>query len=299
MKNPDIDATQCSIAHLLGVLCLLLGICAAHAEDKPVVVWYVLDFAPAHIISGAAKGQGYHDANLYALIKRLPELQHRIIYSNGPRAYEALRNTPNACHPATVRTAERTEFMYFSQRVVNWGLPNGLIIRARQAAGFAPFLNAAGELQLEKLLTESPLRIGVIAKRSYGADIDAVLARHRDQVVETVSSNLLASNLNKLDTQNEFDATIGYATELYYLTWSHTVPANFQILPIAEARTLMPVAFGCSKTAEGQHLIELIERTLPQPEVQAAFTSAYLNWLPDERMQTYYRTRLAEQQPAP
>ncbi len=296
--NPDIvHITRHHIARLLGVLCLLLS-ASASAEDKPVVTWYVLDFAPAHIVSGAAKGQGYHDANLYALIKQLPELQHRIIYSNGPRAYEALRNTPNACHPATVWTAERAEFMYFSKRVVNWGLPNGLIIRARQAADFAPFLNAAGELQLEKLLTESRLRIGIIAKRSYGADIDAILARHRDQVLETVSSNLLASNLNKLDTQNEFDATIGYATELYYLTWSNTVPANFQILPIAEARKLMPVVFGCSKTAEGQQLIELIERTLPQPQVQAAFASAYLNWLPDARMQTYYRRRLAEQ-PAP
>jgi len=297
--NPDIvHITRHPIAHLLGVLCLLLS-ASANANDKPVVTWYVLDFAPAHIISGAAKGQGYHDANLYALIKQLPELQHRIIYSNGPRAYEALRNTPNACHPATVWTAERAEFMYFSKRVVNWGLPNGLIIRARQAADFAPFLNAAGELQLEKLLTESPLRIGIIAKRSYGADIDAILARHRDHMVETVSSNLLASNLNKLDTQNEFDATIGYATELYYLTWSNTVPANFQILPIAEARKLMPVVFGCSKTAEGQRLIELIERTLPQPQVQTAFAKAYLDWLPDEPTKTYYRTRLAEQQPAP
>jgi uncharacterized protein (TIGR02285 family) len=297
--NPDIvHITRHPIAHLLGVLCLLLS-ASTNANDKPVVTWYVLDFAPAHIISGAAKGQGYHDANLYALIKQLPELQHRIIYSNGPRAYEALRNTPNACHPATVWTAERAEFMYFSKRVVNWGLPNGLIIRARQAADFAPFLNAAGELQLEKLLTESPLRIGIIAKRSYGADIDAILARHRDHMVETVSSNLLASNLNKLDTQNEFDATIGYATELYYLTWSNTVPANFQILPIAEARKLMPVVFGCSKTAEGQRLIELIERTLPQPQVQTAFAKAYLDWLPDEPTKTYYRTRLAEHQPAP
>lgn len=276
------------------LILLVLGIAAPSlAEEKPVVVWYVLDFPPINIIRGSDKGKGGRDTAMRLVIERTPEFTHRIAYSNGPRALDALKNTPNACQPALMFTKERAKFAYYSISS-DWALPNGIIIPAQRAAAFAPHLNTAGELQLEKLLTETAFRLGVNAGRSYGEEIDAILARHRERMVDIVSSNLLSSNLLKLATQSGFDAILGFPTELHYLIRTGVVPAEFRFLPIAEAKNMTLGEIGCSKSEEGRRFIAAFDRVLARPEVQAEIDAATLEWLPPD-LRSYYQQRRSAQ----
>ncbi|MFZ4790706.1 MAG: TIGR02285 family protein [Candidatus Competibacteraceae bacterium] len=294
-RSAILKPRRCALT-LFSLLLLLIVAAPAFTQEKPVVVWYVLDFPPLLIAQGPTKGQGYMDVVMRQLIEQTPEFTHRITHSNTKRIYDTIRDTPNLCNPSTLWTPERTEFMVFSQPILRWkGLPNGIIIRTRQATLFAPFLNTAGELQLEKLLTEFPFRIGIVPDRAYGTEIDQILARHRERLVEVASSNQFASNLLKLATQTEFDAVVGYAEELHYLIGSGAVPAEFQFLPIAEARHLLEGGIGCSKTEEGQRIMAAFDRILSHPEVQAVNEAAYLRWLPNDRLRAYYLQRKAEQ----
>jgi uncharacterized protein (TIGR02285 family) len=263
------------------------------AQDKPVVVWYVLDFPPINIVQGPDKGRGNRDAAMQQVIQHTPEFTHRITTSNGPRALDALKNTPNACQPALMYTAERAKFTEYSISS-DWALPNGVIILPERIADFAPFLNTAGELELEKLLTESTLRFGINVGRSYGEEIDVILARHPERLVDVASSNLFSSNLLKLVSQSGFDATLGFPTELYYLIRTNAVPATFKFLPIAEARSMILGEIGCSKTEQGRQFITAFDRVLARPEVQTAIDAAALEWVPPD-LRDYYRRRKAEQ----
>ena len=279
-------------------LSLLLGVllsASASAEDKPVVTWYVLDFAPINIIQGPNKGQGNRDTAMREVIANTPEFTHRITYSNGPRALDALRNTPNACQPALMYTEERARFAYYSISA-DWALPNGVIITRTRAADFAAFLNAAGELELERLLTQSSLRLGIHSGRSYGEEIDTILARYPARLSPIVSANLLSSTLQKLTTQNQIDATIGFPTELYYLVRTGVVPDAFTFLPIAEAPSMILGEIGCSKTEQGRQFIDAFNRVLARPAVNAAIERAALTWLPPE-LHAYYQHRKAQQIP--
>jgi uncharacterized protein (TIGR02285 family) len=278
---------------LLGVL--LSASVSASAEDKPVVVWYVLDFAPINIIQGPNKGQGNRDTAMHEVIANTPEFTHRITYSNGPRALDALRNTPNACQPALMYTEERARFAYYSISA-DWALPNGVIITRTRAADFAPFLNAAGELELERLLTQSSLRLGIHSGRSYGEEIDTILARYPARLSPIVSANLLSSTLQKLVTQNQIDATIGFPTELYYLVRTGVVPDAFTFLPVAEAPSMILGEIGCSKTEQGRQFINAFNQVLARPAVNAAIERAALTWLPPE-LHAYYQHRKAQQIP--
>ena len=87
---------------LLGLLCSAL---AAHAEDKPVVVWYVLDFAPINIIQGPNKGQGNRDAALRELAELVrPELEAR-----GLRVFEVSATSHEGLRPLTFALASLVE----------------------------------------------------------------------------------------------------------------------------------------------------------------------------------------------
>lgn len=294
MNRHILDSLRRGVARWLGLLFLLGSAIAAAAEDKPVVVWYVLDFPPINIVQGPHKGQGNRDAAMQQVIQHTPEFTHRITTSNGPRALDALKNTPNACQPALMYTEERAKFAYYNAFSSDWALPNGIIILPERAADFAPYLNAAGELELERLLTASTLRIGVNVGRSYGDEIDAILARHPQRLVDVVSSNLFSSNLLKLASQAGFDATVGFPTELYYLIRAGAVPDRFKFLPVAEARSMIRGNIGCSRTEQGRRFMDAFDRVLTQPEVRAAIDAAAIEWVPLD-LRDYYRRRKAEQ----
>jgi uncharacterized protein (TIGR02285 family) len=277
---------------LSGLLLLLIITAPAFAQEKPVVVWYLLDFPPAYIFEGPDKGKGGREILLRLLIEQTPEFAHQITKSNALRMLNAFKDSPNVCSPSLLITEDRTKIAYFSIPY-SLTLPNGMIIRANRAVSVAPFLNDVGEVQLEKLLAETTFRIGVTTGRPYG-DIDSVLNRHRDRLVEVVSSTHFVSTLRKLADQSEYDAILGYPEELAYQVRIGAVPAEFQFLPIAENRRLLPSHVACSKSQEGIRLIARFNQILARPEIQAEAETAYLPWLPDDRLRAYYWQRKAE-----
>jgi len=280
------------VVTLSGLLILLIVAAPAFAKEKPVVVWYVLDFPPAYIFEGPDKGKGGRDILMRLLIEQTPEFTHQITKSNALRMLNAFKDSPNACSASLLKTEDRTKIAYFSIPY-SLTLPNGMIIRAGRAVSVAPFLNDVGEVQLEKLLVETTFRIGVTTGRPYG-DIDPVLNRHRDRLVEVVSSTHFVSNLRKLADQSEYDAILGYSEELAYQVRIGAVPAEFQFLPIAENWRLVPNHLACSKSQEGSRLIARFNQILACPELQAEEETTYLRWLPDDRLRAYYLRRKAE-----
>jgi uncharacterized protein (TIGR02285 family) len=100
----------------------------------------------------------------------------------------------------------------------------------------------------------------------------------------------LASRLQKLAKQDEFDAVVGYPHELRYLARQLSLnEKDFTFLPVAEEPSIVPNHAACSKSAFGKRVAAAINRALADPETLREDIATYRPWLDDETALRYDR----------
>jgi uncharacterized protein (TIGR02285 family) len=237
------------------------------------------------------------------LVSRLHEFRHEIVEAPTRRLMEDLKTKPNVCSVAIVKTPEREAVFDFSAMPVIWTLPNGVITLRNRLPMFTPFLNDRGELRLDTLLSSGKnRRLGILTGRSFGTGIDAVLKKHagHESLVTVPSSDQFASRLLKLANQDEFDAIIGYATELNYVAEQLGLDRRkFAFLPVAEEVPIQPGYVACSKTPFGKRVIASVNRILADKQIQQKIEAAYREWLDPENLALYDRLRSRNANPMP
>jgi uncharacterized protein (TIGR02285 family) len=278
-------------------LLLLLLVCPANfvgaeSDRREVILWYVSDFPPSHILSGPQRGQGMGDRRIQIFTQQLSQFRHQIAVAPFIRFIEAVKTEPNACNAGLLKTPEREAFIEFSAAPYGEALSNGIITTRGRMALFTPFINEFGDLRLNDFLASGKARVGVIPGRSFGAGIDTVLKKYADRAAVVASTDHLATRLVMLANENKFDAAIGYPTELRYLTRELGLDEqNFVFLPVVEEPPLLPAYIACSKSAFGRQVMAAINRALADVEVQNQITAAYIAWLDDETAARYKRLR--------
>ena len=280
--------------HGLAILFLFLLTAFAQAEaiKRETVFWYISDFPPAYILTGPSQGQGMGDRRIQILAKRMPEFRHEIVVAPQSRFMEMVKAKSNVCNAGLLKTPERETFMEFSAVPYGEALPNGIITTRKRLDLFMPFLNNQGELRLDDFLASGKSRLGIIASRSFGAGIDAVLKKYAQRASIVPSSDHLSSRLMKLSNQNEFDAVIAYPTELLYLTRELGLDEKeFVFLPVAEEPQLTGAFIACSKSEFGKEVMAAINRLLADPVVQREIAAAYRAWLPKDAGEHFERLR--------
>jgi uncharacterized protein (TIGR02285 family) len=281
------------IARAAVVLCLAGFSTASNAQSpaREVLYWYISDFPPIYILEGPDQGKGTGDERLRILFKRTPEFDHRIVQAPTIRILEAMKTEPNVCSASFLKTPEREAFLEYSNPFPE-RLPNGVITLRTRLPQLKPFMDKKGVLSVEALLNHGKTRLGIIKGRSFGAGIDAVLNKHAgsSSLVVVPGSALLASRLLKLATQDEFDAVVGYAHELRYLTRQLNLnERDFVFVPVAEEPPLLSSYAACSKSEFGRRAIAAINRALSDPEALREDIAVYRQWLDDETAARYDR----------
>ena len=166
-------AARC-LRHLVLLCGLLPALLLQPASAKERIFWLVRDLPPFTILEGPEKGQGVIDQLLPLLIRQMPEYDHSIVRVNRARGIQMLQDLNSfTCDPTLLWTPERAEYVRFS--VPSLGvLSGGLVLRKDSEALVAPYLDGQ-EVDLHGLLSKAPLKLGVVAERSYGTQIDAIL----------------------------------------------------------------------------------------------------------------------------
>lgn len=278
-------AARC-LRHLVLLCGLLPALLLQPASAKERIFWLVRDLPPFTILEGPEKGQGVIDQLLPLLIRQMPEYDHSIVRVNRARGIQMLQDLNSfTCDPTLLWTPERAEYVRFS--VPSLGvLSGGLVLRKDSEALVAPYLDGQ-EVDLHGLLSKAPLKLGVVAERSYGTQIDAILRQLPDSAFSRHYGNDATANLLQMQQLGRLRMVLGYWPEVRYLVEQQGgALADYRFHPVQGVNRYQFLHVGCSNSELGREAIAHIDQLLPALR-RDVLPGLYARWL-DPALQEDY-----------
>lgn len=278
-------AARC-LRHLALLCGLLPALLLQPASAKERLFWLVRDLPPFTILEGPEKGQGVIDQLLPLLIRQMPEYDHSIVRVNRARGIQMLQDPKSfTCDPTLLWTPERAEYVRFS--VPSLGvLSGGLVLRKDSEALVAPYLDGQ-EVDLHGLLSKAPLKLGVVAERSYGTQIDAILRQLPDSAFSRHYGNDATANLLQMQQLGRLRMVLGYWPEVRYLVEQQGgALADYRFHPVQGVNRYQFLHVGCSNSELGREAIVHIDQLLPALR-RDVLPGLYARWL-DPALQEDY-----------
>lgn len=266
------------LRHLVLLCGLLPALLWQPASAKERLFWLVRDLPPFTIFEGPEKGQGVIDQLLPLLIGQMPEYDHSIVRVNRARGIQMLQD-PNSftCDPTLLWTPERAGYVRFSMPALGV-LSGGLVLRKDSQALVAPYLDGQ-QVDLHGLLSKTTLQLGVVAERSYGTQIDAILRQLPDSALSRHYGNDATANLLQMQQLGRLRLVLGYWHEVRYLVQQQGGSlADYRFYPVQGVPRYQFLHVGCSDTELGRAAIAHIDQLLP-PLRQALLPAQYARWL--------------------
>ncbi|MEB6591585.1 TIGR02285 family protein [Pseudomonas asiatica] len=248
------------------------------ANAKERVFWLVRDLPPFTIFEGAEQGQGVIDQLLPLLIRQMPEYDHSIVRVNRARGIQMLQDRNSfTCDPTLLWTPERAEYVRFSMPSLGV-LSGGLVLRKESQALVAPYLDGQ-EVDLHGLLSKAALKLGVVAERSYGTQIDAILRQLPDTVLSRHYGNDATANLLQMQQLGRLRMVLGYWPEVRYLIQQQGgSQADYQFHSVQGVKRYQFFHVGCSDNELGRAAVAHIDRLLPALR-RDVLPGLYARWL--------------------
>ncbi|MDD2107885.1 MULTISPECIES: TIGR02285 family protein [Pseudomonas] len=278
-------AARC-LRHLVLLCGLLPALLLQPVSAKERLFWLVRDLPPFTILEGPEKGQGVIDQLLPLLIRQMPEYDHSILRVNRARGLQMLQDPKSfTCDPTLLWTPERAEYVRFS--VPSLGvLSGGLVLRKDSEALVAPYLDGQ-EVDLHGLLSKTPLKLGVVAERSYGTQIDAILRQLPDTAFSRHYGNDATANLLQMQQLGRLRMVLGYWPEVRYLVEQQGgALADYRFHPVQGVNRYQFLHVGCSNSELGREAIAHIDQLLPALR-RDVLPGLYARWLDPALQESY------------
>ncbi|WP_449434621.1 TIGR02285 family protein [Pseudomonas putida] len=278
-------------ACLLRVLALLCGLLVLPAHAKERILWLVRDLPPFTIFEGPEQGRGVIDRWLPRLIEQLPEYEHDIVRVNRARGIQMLQDPASfTCDPTLLWTAERARFVAFSQPTLGV-LSSGLVVHKQSQALLAPFV-VDQQVDLHRLLSNTQLKLGIVAERSYSRQVDDVLQQLPDTAVSRHYGKHATANLLQMQQLGRLQLVLGYWPEARYLIQQQGRSLeDYQFHSIQGVNRYQFLHVGCSNSALGRAAIARIDQLLPALR-QKTLPRQYARWLDPQSREEYLRQSL-------
>ncbi|MDR6915050.1 uncharacterized protein (TIGR02285 family) [Pseudomonas sp. 3296] len=255
------------------------------AQPKETLIWLLRDLPPTMIFEGPKKGQGIIDQMLPLLIAGMPQYEHTLMRVNRARGMQMLHEPSFTCDPSLVWTKEREQWIAFSIPAFR-AVSNGLVVRKENRPVLEPFLSD-GEVDLAALLAGSGKKVGVVAERSYGQVLDALLKQAPAGALTPHYGNDALGSLLQMQRLGRLQVVLGYWPEIRYLAGqAHISDDELAFYPIKGTGKYMSGYIGCTNTDQGRQAISEINqllRTLPHERLDPL----YADWLDPERRKDY------------
>ncbi|MGY3300604.1 uncharacterized protein (TIGR02285 family) [Pseudomonas sp. TE6288] len=274
------------IRHLPLLLCLVFSALAAQlAEARERLLWLVRDLPPFTIFEGPAKGQGVIDQLLPKLIAQMPKYDHQIVRVNRARGIQMLQEHSFTCDPTLLWTPERARYVHFSQPSLGV-LSSGLVVRKRDQALLEPYLDGQ-QVDLQRLLAQTRLKLGIVAERSYSVQVDDVLKQLPDSAFSRHYGNDATASLLEMQQLGRLQLVLGYWPEVRYLIQQQNGSLDdYRFYPIRGVNRYQFLHVGCSDTALGREAIANIDQLLPMLR-RDTLPGLYARWLDPELQEDY------------
>ncbi|WJV21963.1 MULTISPECIES: TIGR02285 family protein [Pseudomonas] len=270
---------------------LALGTWPQVSQARNTLVWVLRDLPPTTIFEGPQKGRGVIDQALPVLMASLPEYDHQIVHVNRARGMQMLREQPFVCDPALMFNLQRAQWIAFS--ITSFRVfSNGLAVRRKDRDGVQPFIHD-GQIDLRALLASAPHNVGVVAERSYGEQIDSLLAQAPPGALMAHYGNSAIGNLLQMQRHGRLKALIGYQPEIRFQAQQQGIdPNELEFYPIQGMPKYQSVNVGCSNTAQGRQAVERINRALLKLRPDTLL-ELYAQWLEPSLREQYRSDALA------
>ncbi len=266
---------------------LALAFCAlpATGQARDTLTWLLRDMAPVTIFSGPDQGQGAIDRLMPILIAHMPEYDHVLMRVNRARGLQML-NEPNfTCDPTLLWTAERAKKIIFS--IPTYAVfSNGLIVRKDDLSLFTPFI-ADRHVDLQALLASKTVKVGVVAERSYGPVIDAILQQTVPDELNLHYGNDAIGSLLQMQRLGRLQAMISYWPEARYQAHQQGIrESELVFLPVKDTPKYQFTHIGCSDTEQGRQAMAIINREMRVLREQY-LVGFYAQWLDEQKRAEY------------
>lgn len=275
---------------VLFTCCLhIIGLDSTVAQDDSQLVWYHAFFPPVTITEGPDQGKGFYDKITQHLIRELPQYDHTLQVANYQRMLQEIKDGSRVCCASLYKTAEREKFTAFSVPVVVV-LPNGVTIRKDQQDLFKPYITEAGEIELDRVLQDEKLLLGVAKGRKYSGGIDEILAEYANDnnMIKRSGKDVFKGLLGML-AAGRVNYLLGYPVEAQYLAEKAGYRDQILFHPVAGTNQSYTLGYvGCPDTPWGRGVIDNINKVLLENRDTETFYGYYESWL-DEKTARNYR----------
>jgi len=272
------------------LLALLLTAASLHAGAETVprvdtITWLSGEPSPAADSISSRSNAALSDRLVPYMLAHWPQVRHQIVQANPRRAWQMLSNGEQVCQSSSVRTAEREKLAYFTNTLM--GPPLQLIVRRDRLATLPR--NAAGEVELARLLADERLRGALVDGRSYGGFIDGLLDRRPagGKSLALYASADFGSKILPMLGMGRADYTIGYDVALSQARVVDARLGDLLTQPIAGASEPMLAGVACPRTPWGLAAIRGIDKVLGTPAGAAMLRESAERWLTPEARQLY------------
>lgn len=258
----------------------------ASAETKKTIHWYLADVPAVHVAEGVQKQQGFIDLVFYKeIIPVLPNYNHQSEFVPASRREGMLNSEKTACAPGLYKSGTRASNTVFSEPYLAV-LPPGVYSLAADEATLKKYSDKNDILDLEKLLKSKEVTIGIVRGRSYGSDVDALLAKPEyDKQLFQISSKGSVENLVKMLRNNRVDAVLANPFESSFLTAAAGASESmFRFRPILQQAPFHLVYASCANSEQGRVVIQEINKIIASPGFKEKAHNYYQTWLKKEQL---------------
>jgi len=215
--------------------------------------------------------------------------RHRLVIANAKRSWGMLRAGENACHLMALHTPEREAMAYFVD--THLVPPLQLIVRAATLPRLPR--NAAGEVDIWRLLRRTELQGAVVEGRSYGPALDQLLAqRAGSSQPKSYTPADFGHRLLEMMLLGRVDYIIDYDFALQQRKAMMPALQDLTPVPLMGHDEMLVSGIACPRTPWGARVVRRLAALLATPAgVQSLKASFDLELSPQAR--TRYGARIA------
>lgn len=258
-------------------LVLSLALLSAATRAGENITWLHPEFPPSYIEFGEFAGQGYLDRQLAVLQAKLPGFTHSVATAPLARVWHELPRADGFCFLGASPTEERLKLGLFSRKGILTPIIQ-LAVRAEESERIRPYLNAEGEVDLDKLKFAARLTGAYTDTATYGRIIDDFL-RAKDHTVGLKGVVEMRHPFTLLE-KGRTDFIFVWPEQLTYFkrsTHSDFATVSYKVSGTSAAQ---PYYVACSKGPMGEKVIARINAVLDDPVAWHEFVAPLKAWFP-------------------
>ncbi|MDZ7868237.1 MAG: hypothetical protein U5L02_03395 [Rheinheimera sp.] len=250
-------------------LCLLLPFHALRAEPLQLVDT-LASLKPR-------SGEIPAEAQILLQLLSLYPSPYQLVDISRNRAREWTKTAGNACIPWLRKTPERErDYLFTLPYMLESAITLVSLPQSSWHTQLEKLQDADGKIRLAQLLQlRRPPLIGIELNRSYGDRIDAILQQHQGHAAiytRSTAGEFVGSMLPML--QKGFVDLM-----LEYPKIAQRSSTALRFWPIAEAEPFNLVHFACSRSAQGENIVALLNQIIRQQARQPSYFQLMLNTL--------------------